>query len=126
MALFSTTLCIYCSVNNLTRFFLQTLDICHLNHESDQVVTFHGRWEVGLNAGGVQKGEFKNFAKNPQCFIRLADPDPNDPEGKCSAIISLMQRREPKSRAKGMNKVTNYTKYMSCVLSELELRRLKV
>ena len=83
----------------------QTLDICHLNHESDQVVAFHGRWEVGLNAGGVQKGDFRNFAKNPQCFIRLADPDPSDPEGKCSAIISLMQRREPKSRAKGMNKV---------------------
>ena len=89
-----------------TPFLLfQTLDICHLNHESDQVVAFHGRWEVGLNAGGVQKGDFRNFAKNPQCFIRLADPDPSDPEGKCSAIISLMQRREPKSRAKGMNKV---------------------
>lgn len=85
--------------------YFKTLDICHLNHESDQVVAFHGRWEVGLNAGGVQKGDFRNFAKNPQCFIRLADPDPSDPEGKCSAIISLMQRREPKSRAKGMNKV---------------------
>ena len=68
-------------------------------------MAFHGRWEVGLNAGGVQKGDFRNFAKNPQCFIRLSDPDPTDPEGKCSAIMSLMQRREPKSRAKGMNKV---------------------
>ena len=88
----------------LRRFF-QTLDICHLNHEVDQDVTFHGRWEVGLNAGGVQKADFRNYSKNPQCFVRLNDPDPSDPEGRCSAIISLMQRREPKSRAKGLNKV---------------------
>ena len=85
--------------------FFQTLDICHLNHEVDQDVTFHGRWEVGLNAGGVQKADFRNYSKNPQCFVRLNDPDPSDPEGRCSAIISLMQRREPKSRAKGLNKV---------------------
>ena len=46
---------------------LQTLDICHISSaDVDQDVTFHGRWEVGLNAGGVQKGDFKSFAKNPQ------------------------------------------------------------
>ncbi len=104
---------------------LQTLDICHLSHDVDQVITFHGRWEEGLNAGGVQRADFRNFAKNPQCFIRLGDPvrqygysnfpqifkyeifslqDPSDPERRCSAVISLMQRREPKSRAKGLNK----------------------
>ena len=48
-------------------FLLQTLDICHISSaDVDQDVTFHGRWEVGLNAGGVQKGDFKSFAKNPQ------------------------------------------------------------
>ena len=48
-------------------FSLQTLDICHISSaDVDQDVTFHGRWEVGLNAGGVQKGDFKSFAKNPQ------------------------------------------------------------
>ena len=92
------------SFGDFLKYFL-TLDICHLTHDVDQVITFHGRWEVGLNAGGVQKGDFKNFAKNPQCFIRLNDPDPSDSEGLCSAIISLMQRREPKSRAKGLNNV---------------------
>ncbi len=82
------------------------MDICHLSHDVDQVITFHGRWEVGLNAGGVQRADFKNFARNPQCFIRLGDPDPTDDGGnRCSAVISLMQRREPKSRAKGLNKV---------------------
>jgi len=58
---------------------LQTLDICHINHSVDQEITFHGRWENGLNAGGVQKGDFRNYAKNPQCFIKLTDPDPRDP-----------------------------------------------
>lgn len=85
--------------------YFKTVDICHLNHEVDQDITFHGRWEVGLNAGGVQKGDFKNYSKNPQCFIRLNDSDPSDPDGRCSAVISLMQRREPKSRAKGLNQV---------------------
>ena len=86
--------------------YFQTLDICHISSaDVDQDVTFHGRWEVGLNAGGVQKGDFKSFAKNPQCFVRLTDGDPHDPEGRCAAIISLMQRRQPQSRAKGTNKI---------------------
>ena len=41
---------------------------------------------MGLNAGGVQKSDWKNFAKNPQCFIRLSDNDPIDPAGRSSAI----------------------------------------
>jgi len=85
--------------------YFQDLDICHISHDIDQDITFHGRWEEGLNAGGVQKGDWKNFAKNPQCFIRLSDPDPIDPQGRSSAIVSLMQRRQPSSRAKGMNKI---------------------
>ena len=28
-----------------------------------------------------------------------------DPEGLCSAVISLMQRRQPSSKVKGVNKV---------------------
>lgn len=85
--------------------YFQELDICHISHDIDQDITFHGRWEVGLNAGGVQKSDWKNFAKNPQCFIRLSDNDPIDPAGRSSAIVSLMQRRQPISRAKGMNKI---------------------
>jgi hypothetical protein len=86
--------------------YLQTLDICHLSQDVDHVITFHGRWEVGLNAGGVQKADFRNFAKNPQCFIGLKEVDSSHPDAACSAVISLMQRREPKSRAKGLNKVS--------------------
>ena len=66
--------------------YFQELDICHISHDIDQDITFHGRWEVGLNAGGVQKSDWKNFAKNPQCFIRLSDNDPIDPAGRSSAI----------------------------------------
>ena len=58
-----------------------------------------------MNAGGVQRGDFKNFSKNPQCFIRLSDSDPRDVEGRSAAIVSLMQRRQPQSRAKGTNKI---------------------
>ena len=62
-----------------SRMLFQTLDICHISHTVDQEITFHGRWETGLNAGGVQKADFKNYAKNPQCFVKLSDPDPRDP-----------------------------------------------
>ena len=68
-------------------------------------MVFNGRWEVGLNAGGVQKGDFKNYAKNPQCFIELRSPNPEDPERFCNAVISLMQRRRQSSKVKGVNKV---------------------
>jgi len=85
--------------------YFHAIDICHISTDVDQDVTFHGRWEKGLNAGGVQRGDFKNFARNPQCFIRLSEPDPRDAEGRSAAIISLMQRRQPQSRAKGTNKI---------------------
>jgi len=85
--------------------YFQAIDICHISTDVDQDVTFHGRWEKGLNAGGVQRGDFKNFSKNPQCFIRLSDSDPRDVEGRSAAIVSLMQRRQPQSRAKGTNKI---------------------
>ena len=39
--------------------YFQDLDICHISHDIDQDITFHGRWEVGLNAGGVQKSDWK-------------------------------------------------------------------
>jgi len=85
--------------------YFDTIDFCHINHEVDKEVVFNGRWEVGLNAGGVQKGDFKNYAKNPQCFIELRSPNSEDPERFCSAVISLMQRRRPASKVKGVNKV---------------------
>ena len=56
---------------NILFLLKQTLDICHISSaDVDQDVTFHGRWEVGLNAGGVQKGDFKSFAKNPQVALQ--------------------------------------------------------
>lgn len=85
--------------------YFDTIDFCHINHEVDKEVVFNGRWEAGLNAGGVQKGDFKNYAKNPQCFIELRSPNSSDPEQLCSAVISLMQRRRPASKVKGVNKV---------------------
>ena len=85
--------------------YFDTIDFCHINSEVDKEVVFNGRWEVGLNAGGVQKGDFKNFAKNPQCFIELRSPNSEDPERLCNAVISLMQRRRPASKVKGVNKV---------------------
>jgi len=87
----------------LTHF--DTIDFCHINRETDREVVFNGRWEIGLNAGGVQKGDFKNYAKNPQCFIELRSPNAEDPENLCSAVISLMQRRQQASKVKGVNKI---------------------
>ena len=70
----------------------QTLDICHISHTVDQEITFHGRWETGLNAGGVQKADFKNFAKNPQCFVKLSDSDPRD-QGIVRHTIAMTSMR---------------------------------
>ena len=67
--------------------YFDTIDFCHINKDEDKEVVFNGRWEVGLNAGGVQKGDFKNYAKNPQCFIELRSPNSADPENLCSAVI---------------------------------------
>jgi calpain len=67
--------------------YFDTIDFCHINKDEDKEVVFNGRWEVGLNAGGVQKGDFKNYAKNPQCFIELRSPNRADPENLCSAVI---------------------------------------
>ena len=85
--------------------YFDTIDFCHINKEADREVVFNGRWEVGLNAGGVQKGDFKNYAKNPQCFIELKSANKDDPEALCSAVISLMQRRQQASKVKGVNKI---------------------
>jgi calpain len=85
--------------------YFDTIDFCHINTDVDREVVFNGRWEVALNAGGVQKGDWTNYARNPQCFIKLRSPNREDPEGLCSAVISLMQRRQPSSKVKGVNKV---------------------
>ena len=62
----------YNKLMNISFLLKQTLDICHISSaDVDQDVTFHGRWEVGLNAGGVQKGDFKSFAKNPQVALQF-------------------------------------------------------
>ena len=84
---------------------VDTIDFCHINTDVDKEVVFNGRWEVELNAGGVQKGDWTNYARNPQCFIELRSPNREDPESLCSAVISLMQRRRPSSKVKGVNKV---------------------
>jgi hypothetical protein len=44
----------------------------------------------------VQKGDFKNFAKNPQCFIKLNDPDPRDP-GEWNSIDYNLAVEVPRS-----------------------------
>ncbi|CAB4070021.1 unnamed protein product [Lepeophtheirus salmonis] len=65
--------------------YFKTLDICHISHNIDTSASFRGRWEADHNAGD--------------------DPDYKDPLARCSAIISLMQKRKAHSRAKGMNKI---------------------
>ena len=85
--------------------YFDTIDFCHINTDVDKEVVFNGRWEIELNAGGVQKGDWTNYARNPQCFIELRSPNREDPESLCSAVISLMQRRRPSSKVKGVNKV---------------------
>ena len=61
--------------------YFDTIDFCHINTDVDREVVFNGRWEVGLNAGGVQKGDWANYARNPQCFIKLRSPN------RCSLLI---------------------------------------
>ncbi|QQP57097.1 Calpain 8, partial [Caligus rogercresseyi] len=96
----------YFKVKKATFCVQKTLDICHIGNGIDSSASFRGRWEIDHNAGGVLKGDFRNYAHNPQCFIQLDDPDYRDPLSRCSAIISLMQKRKDHCRAKGKTKVS--------------------
>ncbi|KAI4469989.1 calpain [Holotrichia oblita] len=58
-----------------------------------------GQWVNGATAGGSKPIE--SLAKNPQYLVTLEQPDSNG-SGKCSVIISLMQRNRRSQRHKGL------------------------
>jgi len=89
----------YISFDDFLKYFGQ-VQLCHLTLDPLDQITgekkfdlflFHGAWH-GITAGGCGNDGYKAFSNNPQYFITLNDPDPNDDEANCHVIISLAQK----------------------------------
>ena len=52
---------------------------------------FEGSWIAGETAGGG-RNYLDSFANNPQFRITVEDPDEDDDDNLCTAIVSLMQK----------------------------------
>lgn len=66
---------------------------------------FDGEWIKGKTAGGC-RNYLETFHTNPQYMFELSQPDDDDPEGRCTVIIALMQKyRRMKQTVLG---TTNY------------------
>jgi len=55
-----------------------------------RVINMKGCWDKS-NAGGCGNDSMKNFAKNPQIFFNLRDPDPFDDQNRCPVTVCLTQ-----------------------------------
>ena len=58
---------------------------------------FEGSWISGETAGGC-RNYLDSFASNPQFRITVEDPDEDDDDNLCTAIVSLMQKGRRSSR----------------------------
>ena len=56
-----------------------------------QVAKFEGAWISGETAGGC-RNYLDSFGSNPQFRITVEDPDEDDDDNLCTAIVSLMQK----------------------------------
>ena len=52
---------------------------------------FEGSWISGETAGGC-RNYLDSFASNPQFRITVEDPDEDDDDNLCTAIVLLMQK----------------------------------
>ncbi|ELU07186.1 hypothetical protein CAPTEDRAFT_98040 [Capitella teleta] len=56
---------------------------------------FHNKWVKGISAGGCGNAPDQDlFWRNPQFGIELFQSDDEDGDGKCSMVVSLMQKAE--------------------------------
>lgn len=62
----------------------------------------NGAWESAKgNAGGCRN--YPTFSKNPQFVIELTEDD--DEDGKCSCLVSLMQKNRRKQKKMGVQEL---------------------
>ncbi|OCT68063.1 calpain-2 catalytic subunit [Xenopus laevis] len=92
-------------MEDFLRFF-DILEVCNLTPESVteesahlwKTNTFCGRW-VGHSAGGCRTYK-DTFWTNPQFLVTLTEQD-EEKHGKCTLLVSLMQKNRRQGRAKG-------------------------
>lgn len=54
---------------------------------------FEGSWSFSFSDGGHRTPyNSSEFVKNPQYFVKLTEPDRDDPEGNCTLVVALMQK----------------------------------
>ncbi|XP_050426862.1 calpain-A-like isoform X1 [Adelges cooleyi] len=105
------------SYKDFVKYFSR-LEICNLNpdlltkeHMGDdpkkrwEMSVFEGEWVRGATAGGC-RNFLDTFANNPQYRITLDDPDDDDDQHKCTAIIALMQKNRRAMRKTGAECLT--------------------
>ena len=105
------------SFNDFMRNF-EKLEICNLgpdviqevarmtgvqaNHETWAVASYDAAWRRGQTAGGC-RNFLQSFSMNPQFWIHLTDPDPNDDDNLCTLIIGVMQKYRRELRSQGLD-----------------------
>lgn len=104
------------SFQDFLRYF-DRIEICNLTPDclsEDQLSRGKKRWEMSLFEGewtpGVTAGGCRNyldtFWHNPQYTMALTEPDSDDPEGKCTAIVGLMQKNRRSRKNQGVDMLT--------------------
>ncbi len=64
-----------------------------------------GSWIAGQSAGGC-RNYLDTFAMNPQYRVTITDPDEDDDDNLCTAIVSLMQKGRRALRDEGLDTLT--------------------
>ncbi|XP_060081791.1 calpain-B-like [Ylistrum balloti] len=60
-----------------------------------QVVVYHDAWIKGVTAGGCGNKPYEDlYWRNPQFFVTLKDVDETDNSGKCTLIVSLLEKEQ--------------------------------
>lgn len=93
----------------------QELQMCHLppdNRIKDkhawQQTSFHSEWVRGVSAGGCGNPPHRDlYWINPQYSVTLKESDDMDRDGKCTLIVSLLQKYSRAKRTQTRSSDTN-------------------
>lgn len=94
--------------------YFDRIEICNLSPDSLNssgskkkwsMKTFEGEWTAGISAGGC-RNYLDSFHRNPQYVMTLLEPDGDDRDGNCTAVVALMQKNRRSRKNKGIDCLT--------------------
>ncbi|GFR57891.1 calpain-A-like, partial [Elysia marginata] len=94
----------------------QKLEICNLgpdsldeedlsNKKKWECHKENGQWVKRVNAGGC-RNYLDSFWTNPQFRMTLTDPDEDDDDNMCTALVAVLQKDRRKKRKEGLDLLT--------------------